>query len=788
MALKSGSLGTLLQGVSQQPDRVRLDGQVSEQVNLISDVTLGLSTRPSTNEGPALDRATRGHTYQNISFDGVDYIIGYKNGDLQLWSLDGTRQNVQYRNGATPSYIGNEMQFHVVDKKIVATNRNRIVRQSSFVEGRNWYVALFHALGGQFLKTYAVQLNFANGVTINAEYQAPDGTTVGDAEKTSSEYIIGELVSTLQADPNLPAGTVISRQFDVARVFHPSLQIRIGVSDGEGGEILRGVSDTVKKVEDLPRFAPNGAVVRVVTSEADEDDFWLKFDAKDTIPENGSAGFGREGVWQEWYDPEEERHFSLSTMPHVIVPENGAFFVERGPWLPRSVGDSGSAPFPSLIDKPIRDVDGFEGRLALLTPDTVVMSRTNFPFDLWRESATVVSATDPIDISSTKKDDLKLDWFVPFDRDMFVMADPGDSQFVIRGGGIDPDTVSMVLTTEFEITSGGTPPVSTGRTILFPFTAGEFSGIKEFYTDSDTAVNAANSLTETQERYIKGLVTGLEVSQNFNLGLLRTDQDRKTVWVYKYLWDGNEPLQSAWSKWQFKDRVEYFFFRNSVVYFVSSDAEGDVFLHSLDLNRPLTAFGYHAMLDRQVTRQTVAAGSLAGIDLTYPDARFLQSTGCPNPGLEAKPQLEIRIDASTTRYLFDTDVVPVGATLFCGQTVKWQLEPSQVFARDYQARIDTSQKVTIQDYVVHVDNSGEFKAIGKSPYSDDWEYTAYVFPLDNEPLDPERLILQTGPFYIPWGERADWSTMVLEGTDIRPVTIHEVEWIGQILRTKGRRA
>lgn len=400
-----------------------------------------------------------------------------------------------------------------------------------------------------------------------------------------------------------------------------------------------------------------------------------------------------------------------------------------------------------------------------------------------------MSATDPIDISSTKKDDLKLDWFVPFDRDLFVMADPGDSQFVIRGGGIDPDTVSMVLTTEFEINSGGTPPVSTGRTILFPFTAGEFSGIKEFYTDSDTAVNAANSLTETQDRYITGKVTGLQVSQNFNLGLVRTNKNRKTLWVYKYLWDGREPLQSSWSKWEFQDRVEYFFFRNSVVTFVSSDGEGDVFVHTLDLNRPVGEFGYHVMLDRQVSKQAVSnTATQTYVDLTYSDGRFLQSTGTANPGLEVRPVLEIRQNATTTRYFFDSEVVPAGASLYCGQTVRWQLDPTQVFGKDYQQRIDTSLKVTIQDYVVHLDNSGEFKALGRSPYSPDWEYSAFVFPLDNEPLDPDRLILQSGPFYIPWGERADWSSLTLEGIDIRPVTIHEVEWIGQILRTKGRRA
>lgn len=784
MALKSGSLGTLLQGVSQQPDRIRLDGQVTEQVNLISDVTLGLSTRPATVEGPTLDRATSGHKYQDILYDGVDYILGYKSGDLQMWSLDGTRQNIGWRNGGSLDYIGPDMQFHVVDRKIVMVNRNMITRKSAAVDGNPWYVALFHALGGQFLETYAVKVRFSNGAVINAEYTTPDGTTTGDADETTSEYIIGQLVAGLLADPNLPAGTVITRSFDVGCVYHPTLQIRIVVSDGEGGEILRAVSDTVKDVADLPRFAPNGMIVKVVTSDADEDDYWLKFDAKDTIPENGSAGFGNEGTWVEWYDPNQQHLFNLNTMPHVLVEESGTFYLEHGPWLGRQVGDDDSAPWPSFIDKAIRDLEGFEGRLALLSPDSVVMSRTNEPFDLWRESATVVAATDPVDITSTKKDDLKLDWFVPFDRDLFIMADPGDSQFVIRGGGINPNTVSMVLTTEFEIASGGTPPVSTGRTILFPFSAGEFSGVKEFYTDSDNAANAANSLTETQDRYISGSVTGMAVSQNFNLGLFRTNKDRRTVWVYKYLWDGNEVLQSAWGKWQFQDIVEYFFFRNSIVYFLGRDTDGDVFLHSLDLNRPIGVYGYHEMLDRRVEKQV--ANNY--IELPYGSARFLQATGCANPGLETRPTLEIRLNALTTRYFFDEAVAPNGATLFCGQTVEWTLEPTQVFAKDYQGRPDTSQKVTIQDYVVHVDKSGEFKAIGASPYSDDWDYTAYVFPLDNEPLDPDRLILQSGPVYIPWGERADWSKLRLTGTDIRPVTIHEVEWTGQILRTKGRRA
>ena len=777
MALVSGSLGTLLQGVSQQPARVRLDGQVSEQVNLISDVTLGLSTRPATNAGSYLVGADETYIFQDIFFGGVDYILGYKDSELLMWNLDGTAIPVTEGTSASKAYIGTSMQFHVVDKKIVALNREQVTAQDDTVPAAPVSTAIFHSLGGQFSKTYKVTLSFSNGVTVNASYTTPDGTGTGDANLASSEYIVGQLVSQLNAGA-LPAGTVGSSTSDVARYINPTFDITITTSDGEAGTVLRSMSSTVSDVVDLPRFAPNGTIVKVVSSEASEDDFWLKFVTNADFAEDGTAGFGEEGVWKEWYDPSEPRNFDLSTMPHVIEIEGNAATLRQGEWLGRSVGDSESAPFPSFIGNKIRDVDGFEGRLALLGVSSPVMSRTNEPFDFFRESATVVSASDPIDITSTKKDDLTLDWFVPFDRDLFVMSDPGDSQFVIRGGGIDANTASMVLTTEFEIASGGTPPVSTGRTILFPFSTGEYSGIKEFYTNSDNAANAANSLTETQDRYINGSISGMAVSQNFNLGLFRTTSNPKDVWVYKYLWDGTEVLQSAWGKWRFTEDVKHFFFRDSKVYFIGRD-NSEVFIHFLDLNRPLGEYGYHEMVDRRSVN-TVQFDTTPYVELPYPDARFIQSTGCTNEGLEAQPVISLPTSTGY-KYIFDAATVPESSTLICGQSVDWTLVPSQVFAKDYQNNIDTSKFVTVQDYLIHVDKSGEFKGTGTSPYSPDWEYAVTIPPISSD-------LLQSGPIYIPWGERADWSELTLTGNDIRPVTIHEVEWIGQILKTKGRRS
>ena len=48
MALINTSLANLVQGVSQQPDTLRFDGQCEEQLNALSSVSDGLKKRPNT--------------------------------------------------------------------------------------------------------------------------------------------------------------------------------------------------------------------------------------------------------------------------------------------------------------------------------------------------------------------------------------------------------------------------------------------------------------------------------------------------------------------------------------------------------------------------------------------------------------------------------------------------------------------------------------------------------------------------------------------------------------------
>lgn len=803
MAIKTGSLGPLLQGVSQQPSRVRLEGQVEEQINMHSDVTRGLTSRPGAVRVNLLSSLTS-LNYTDIEFGGQSYILGYNSSTLLAWTLNGVSVPVSFVGGAN-AYLGTDMRFHVVDTNLIVLNRNKVVTADPATPAPNRNLGVVQIRGGEFSRQYVIRVTFiGTGISVLASYSTPDGTNSGDGLNSQSIQIAISLMDALTASPDWPTAASIVRYHDSLAIYHPTAAIRLDPGDGTGGNTVVATTDTVRTVADLPKYAPNGMLVQVKVSAATEDNYWLRFNAKATSSVSGTDGFGSEGIWEEWRNPYIVESFNLSTMPHFISREGGTLVMRRTNWLRRQVGDGVTAPFPSVRGKTIRDIGGFEGRLVLLTPNSVVMSRTNYPYDFWRESATVISATDPIDITSTKKNDLKLDWIVPFDKDLFIVADPGDSQFVIRGGGLDPNNAGMVLTTEYEIKSGGCSPASTGRTLLFPYTVGQWSGVQEFYTSGDNSAQAANGLTETVNKYIPGLITQIEISQNFNLAIMGADGFTNGIksadlFVYKYLWDGQELIQSSWSKWRFGSTVAYHFFRAARLYIIINRQDGAT-LEYMDLNRPNGPYGYPISMDSvanntvlQTPQQALDALNNPDLATTYVDrslsgnVKFIQHTGCPNPGLPVIIRSTSNLGGGVVRYLLDAKTAPPGATVIGGQAFIWELHPTEAFARDYQQRIDTSKNLTIQEWTVNVKDSGPFSADFNTPYGSSVTYNDEIFPLNKEPMNGNQAFLYTGDIIVPWGERSDWSSLRLWGDDYRPVTILEVQWAGQIISPRGTR-
>lgn len=794
MAL-SGTLGAMLQGVSQQPAYLRSDGQVTEQINFIPDVTRGLTTRPAAELGNIF-YTDETRDWINVQLKGDSISLGINDGTIVAKTKTGV--DVPVTNG-TNAYLGRNARAYVYDNEIYVLNRDKVVAMSSntihtsaqgdqdvTVDGKRYYRngGYITCLGGRFSNTYTIRLQYSDGSVAYGTYTTPDGTEAGHADQIRANYILSQLYNSITTHGGWKAsshgGIIESTMF----LSDTAFDVTINGDDGDNGLTMKFADTQTGGYEDLPKFARGGQVLRIVGEAGGADDVWLRF--------TGGA-WGQVGVWEETIDTQAPNNLDLTTMPHVLSGDVNGLTLSQGNWQGRRTGDAETNPVPSFVGETLKDITGFQSRLVVIANKNVVMSRTNIPVDFWRSSATTRLATDRIDILSTTESDYSLEWILPFDRDLVVFG--LKSQFHISGvNALTPDNASIVETTNFD-TSGGSRPVSTGRTILFPFQEGGFAGVKEFYSSNSVDANEAISITKVQSRYMPGNLIRMESSTNFSLMLCQTDDDLSKLFGYHYYFDGESKLQSAWYTMQFPYDVRNVFFDGATVHvFMSDTGTNTMFACSIDFDLPINpTTGYHVCLDMQGTSTAVDdvyAGQsdlYTSVDRGFVDLVFVQSTGCAVPGRVITPVAVDDLGGNQRRYYFPNTVVPAGAEVISGYVYGAEVKPTMPFFRDGEGKPISNSKLVVNNFVIYYEDSGPVSATMSSKYrAQDKVASNETVAVANDPDDPLGIGIKSGEFKLRWGERSDWSELTISTADVRPVNITEVEWEGQVL-TRGRR-
>jgi hypothetical protein len=175
------------------------------------------------------------------------------------------------------------------------------------------------------------------------------------------------------------------------------------------------------------------------------------------------------------------------------------------------------------------------------------------------------------------------------------------------------------------------------------------------------------------------------------------------------------------------------------------------------------------------------------IDLPWDNALIVQGTGCATPG---QTVITIITDLGTGmyRYLLDDTTVPDGSSIIAGLGYESLVKPTMPFIRDANGSAIKNSKLVITELVIYYDDSGIINTRMDSKYrADPIEHSNLQIVTANDPDDPEGKGIRSGSYNVPWGERSDWSELTIASDDVRPMTILEVEWIGQIL-SRGRRA
>jgi len=353
-----------------------------------------------------------------------------------------------------------------------------------------------------------------------------------------------------------------------------AFEFEISAFDSKSGSALGVIYKEVDAISDLPTIAPNDFRVKIRGSAEDsEDDYYVKFET-----DSGGSGIAN-GGWTEDVGFGEYTALSFPTLPYKLVntsPDN--FDLSAGSWTTRQVGDDDTNPFPSFFngatttgDRKISDIFFFKNRLGFLSEGSVIMSESGEYFNFFRTTVRSLLDSDPIDINVASKRVTTLSSAVSFQENLILFGERG--QFVLKGGDLlTPKTVSVTPITNYE-SDTSTAPLELGSYLYFPFTRGNFTGIREFAVNANTDNYDSVEITSHVPQYIPSNVMDIAGSTTENLICLvsnKTAADTKDMYVYKYYWEGNQKVLSSWSKFTFPFSIRGIDFVDSDLYIVAA--------------------------------------------------------------------------------------------------------------------------------------------------------------------------------------------------------------------------
>ena len=342
----------------------------------------------------------------------------------------------------------------------------------------------------------------------------------------------------------------------------------IVATDDDGGVNLKAFKGTAKSFTDLPNQCINNYRLGVIgDNQKKEDDFHVVFE--------GDAG---SGFWRETVAAGLQNDFDLTTMPHTLRQlDDGSFKfgvaedTSGNNWACRKAGDDNTNPVPSFVGQKITDIFFHRNRLGVLAGENVIFSEAGGYLNFFRTTVRTLLDSDPIDVSVSQNEVAELKAAVPIQDNLLLFSDL--NQFTLSAAQLlTPAEVTIDQSTKYECDLTATP-VGAGTSVFFATKSGGFSGVREFFTKTDTEIKDAPEITSHVPKYIQGQITDIKASSNEDMLVALTDADKTECYIYKWYNSSEERLQSSWSKWKFGEdkNIASVYFNNADLYFTFED-------------------------------------------------------------------------------------------------------------------------------------------------------------------------------------------------------------------------
>lgn len=419
-----------------------------------------------------------------------------------------------------------------------------------------------------------------------------DGANSGDYTAMRHTYRIYkdgvEQASDVNADSTLAATALASSIGGVAAGSVVKKVVTDGSrwtgADSWGNQASESWQGKIKSLNDLP--SELGFDDTVIEIEGDDknsfDSFYVRYER---------------GTYKECARPGILNHFNSATMPHKIgvrrleddtyVSFDGTLlgtdyvFMSTIDWNQREVGDYDSAPFPSFIGQPIKDVFFFRNRLGFICGENVILSEAGEYYNFFPTTITTVLDSDPIDVSVDSNKALDLLYAIPYNKDLLLFGD--QQQFIMSSDAVlTPKDVTVSTSTAFTIKD--VQPVAVGPNVFFAQEKEYFSVIREYFVQPDSTTNDAADITAHCPNYIPKGITKLTASSKNDMVFVLSNETPDTIYVYNFYWNGDEKAQSAWHKWTLNGEIFHIDVIDSDLFIAIKRGETNIQLERIPLD------------------------------------------------------------------------------------------------------------------------------------------------------------------------------------------------------------
>ena len=599
MAVISQSIPNLINGISQQNAVQRNVSQAENQVNFQSNIIDGLSKRAGTHFVANLisnQAIPNNCAVQWINRDSSNqYVALFYNQGVKVFDLAGNEKTVTTPNGT--SYLTStnpleDFKFTNIADYTFVSNAQKTVAENSSTTAAKVQEALVYVKSSQYGRQYSVTLNHSTwSYPIEVLFQMPtgnDASTDGkfrDTEKiahillygTASSHWssgadgigfktirtdTGATLSTSQGLANYSGitGTFSSTQYgNTIYLTASSGTFGIETTDGFGNQAMYAIKDAIQDFTDLPYYAKPNMIIQITGEEGDTlSDYYVKFISN--------------GVWKETVGPGVKLGLDNSTMPHALVNNNnGTFTFAQQTYTDRVAGDETTNPAPSFVGQKIQNLTFFQNRFGIISGQNLIMTENGEYYNFYATTGTDVLDTDPIDIAASGTTVNKLYNSIDFNEQLLLFS--AESQYILESSGdsITPTTAVLSKTSTFSHDTK-VEPKAAGKFVYFAQNRNDKTAITEYFADDDTLTNDGLDITIGVNTLIPNNAYKI-VSNNIEDTMVVlchdtldatntapytassdiTATNANTMFVYKYFWDADKKVQSAWSKFTFNN-------------------------------------------------------------------------------------------------------------------------------------------------------------------------------------------------------------------------------------------